>query len=102
MNGSHNEYFAVILNWLEKEQLKNESNNSTITNNKKFRKEEWTVCKEHIQQNTQQTNGYDCGMFVIMFMYCLANNLDINSTIKAKDMPLYRNIIAIAILNGEI
>lgn len=46
-----------------------------------------------------QTNGYDCGMFVITNSILLALGLD-PSGYKQKDMPLQRQRIAAMILNG--
>ncbi|KAI1499426.1 hypothetical protein F5X99DRAFT_284126 [Biscogniauxia marginata] len=62
----------------------------------KFRDNEWRII--HFQVPSQ-TNGYDCGMFVITNSIYLALGLDPNSY-SQDDMPLQRRRIAAMLLNG--
>ncbi|KAI1495273.1 hypothetical protein F5X96DRAFT_2513 [Biscogniauxia mediterranea] len=62
----------------------------------KYRSWEWTDVHFTVPS---QTNGYDCGMFVITNSIYLALGLDPNSYTQA-DMPLQRRRIAAMLLNG--
>ncbi|KAI5923810.1 hypothetical protein F4810DRAFT_710234 [Camillea tinctor] len=63
---------------------------------KNYRSWEWTDVEFTVPS---QTNGYDCGMFVITNSIYLALGLDPNSYTQA-DMPLQRRRIAAMLLNG--
>ncbi|KAK7755885.1 hypothetical protein SLS62_002172 [Diatrype stigma] len=62
----------------------------------KYDKDEWNTVKYRVPQ---QTNSYDCGMFVITNAIYLALGLD-PSEYKQSDMPLMRRRMAAMLLNG--
>ena len=49
----------------------------------------------------RQTNGFDCGVFLIMMINFLIDNIPFNE-LKQEDMPLYRLILAADIIRQKI
>jgi len=91
--GGHGpKYLDVMWNWLQDELRTN--NNGQILN-----KSEWTI--ESIQVSPLQTNGTDCGVFIIMFMDFICDNLPLNeNSFNQSHMPFFRRKIVNDILRG--
>ena len=49
----------------------------------------------------QQENGYDCGVFVCAYGYCLVNELPLN-TFTQSNMNFFRQHIACSIASGSL
>lgn len=65
--------------------------------------DEWTI---HPQQNKnvpRQSNGYDCGMFVILCADCVVNNLPLTEASYSENLlGGYRRKLVKAILLGKL
>jgi Ulp1 family protease len=59
---------------------------------------EWAFARN--DSTPQQYNGSDCGVFVLMFADYIIDDLPLKVTYR--DMPLYRNKIAAAILRNRV
>ncbi len=81
---------AYVLNWIT--DVTKEKFNQTID------KSLWVCVNE--ENTPKQTNGYDCGMFVLMCATYCSDDLPLLYT--QKDMPSNRKKVGAAILRGYL
>ena len=65
-----------------------------------FNKEDWQLFKNNKSETPQQLNGYDCGVFTIMYADFLTENLPLS--FSQKDIALFRERICAALLRGNL
>jgi hypothetical protein len=65
-----------------------------------FIKGEWQIFKNNKSETPQQKNGYDCGVFTIMYADFLTENLPLS--FSQKDIALSRERICAALLRGNL
>jgi Ulp1 family protease len=70
--------------------------------NTDFRKSEWVTIPGNIsiKETPRQYNGYDCGVFVIMYVDFLTDRLPLH--FSEDDMPLFRKKICANVLRGNL
>lgn len=83
MGGSPTEFVQQMRGWL-KHQLKGA-----------YKDDEWTVPRTGC---AEQTNGYDCGVFVCTNAFCVASGID-TACYEQQDMTLQRKRIAAVLIN---
>ncbi len=88
MGGNGNEYLHAILKWLQADSEDNDI---------PFDESDW-ILTDHKKDIPQQTNGYDCGVFVLMTAEYKTNHYEFNY--NQDDMPRIRMEIATQILTG--
>lgn len=49
-----------------------------------------------------QTNGYDCGLFVLRFADLLSDDIPLKDSFSQKDMFAFREMVALFIMNGML
>ena len=63
-----------------------------------FKESEWTEFPIQLESVPKQTNEFDCGMFMIMVIDSLVNNIPlITASYSTSDMPEYRLKLAQAV-----
>jgi hypothetical protein len=65
-----------------------------------FIKRHWKISKNEKSETPQQDNGYDCGVFIIMYAYFLTENLSLS--FSQKDIALFRERLCAAVLKGNM
>lgn len=55
-------------------------------------------CFSDVEDRPRQLNGYDCGVFVIMMIEYIIDNLPLS--FQQSDMPFFRQRLAVALLIG--
>ena len=91
-NGDGCKYLQYGLRWLSDEYM---DKKQTVLNFNEWR------CFHKESGVPQQTNGYDCGVFVLMFAIAIAYNQPLTS-FSQEDMPRYRFMIKQHILRGSL
>ena len=84
------------MKWLEDE---------ANANRKLFDRKEWNLDSKTQRQAgcPTQTDGFNCGMFIIMYMDTLVKNSFVDATsFSASEMPNYRLKLAKAITRGTL
>ena len=89
-NGAANRYLNGALQYLADEAAKTGT---------EFHKNEWvlSLCPPGAPK---QRNGFDCGMFVVMFADFITDNLPLN--FSQENFPLFRNKVCANILRKEL
>jgi hypothetical protein len=82
-----------------KAKKKNEGDEESEEKEKE-RKRKWRV-GNRAEETPRQTNGSDCGVFACMFARFCALGLPLSS-LHQRDMPSYRRLMALEILNATI
>jgi hypothetical protein len=84
------------LKWLEDEANANKR--------KLFDRNEWKLDSKTQRQAgcPTQADGFNCGMFIIMYMDTLKNSFVHSTSISASEMPNYRLKLAKAIRRGTL
>ncbi|CAM9190186.1 unnamed protein product, partial [Ectocarpus sp. 12 AP-2014] len=77
-----------MIDWIEQEHR---------SRRRKFDRREWTSSAKKVPQ---QTNGWDCGPFALMFAAFVSNDKKLN--FNQEDVPKMRNRIAWSILNRQL
>jgi len=68
-----------------------------------FDESDWTETTSQHSSMPRQSNGADCGMFVIMVIDSIVNNIPLRETsYKESDLPEYRFKLAKAILHSTL
>jgi len=65
-----------------------------------FLPDEWELVPTDLNNTPQQQNGYDCGVFTIMFTDFLTDNLSL--AFSQEDMHLFRKKICANIIRGSL
>ena len=50
----------------------------------------------------QQENGYDCGVFLCAFAYCVVHDLPIEKFLEQKHMQLFRKHMLLSVTSGTL
>ena len=61
--------------------------------------EGWTF---KILRSLQQQNGVDCGVYVCLSMSLLADNVEINSALRPREIAIYRNFMIKSFIDNQI
>ena len=61
--------------------------------------EGWTF---KIVRSPQQQNGVDCGVYVCLSMSLLADNVEINSALRPREIAIYRNFMIKSFIDNQI
>lgn len=61
--------------------------------------EGWTF---KILRSPQQQNGVDCGVYVCLSMSLLADNVEINSALRPREIAIYRNFMIKSFIDNQI
>ena len=88
MGSSTKKYLNAIIKYLNDESKDKENHDIDIN--------EWSLLNCNKLTTPQQNNGFDCGVFTIMFADFIINNIPI-MYINHSDMPYYRKKICLDI-----
>ena len=60
----------------------------------------WTTFATTSDLAPKQSNGYDCGVFFLLFAYCIAFNIPL-MRVKSTETEHYRDLIARNFIQGK-
>lgn len=84
----HDEHLGLIFKFLQDEYR--------MTYNSEMNLNEWSIVSYGMEHIPKQTNGYDCGVFICMFLFLLANRYA--TVLNQDDADLFRMHIAVSIV----
>jgi Ulp1 family protease len=74
-----------------------------INKKKTFNQNEWKIVPRQGRDVPNQSNDFDCGMFVILCADAIVNNLPLDETSYSQSvLPEYRILLAQAISLGKL
>jgi sentrin-specific protease 1 len=85
-----------VLKWL-KDESKEKYNNSYPVND-----EEWQLIDQGEVDLPRQSNGYDCGVFIILYADFRSDNIPWGNSFQQSEILSYRKKICAAILRGTL
>ena len=93
MGSPTEEYLNAMIRYLHDESKDKRKGNINI--------DEWNLIRCNPLTTPQQNNGFDCGIFTIMFADFILDNIPLKY-VHQSDIPYYREKICLSIFVGNL